>query len=64
MSGRYGQKRGRGRGRLAPGQRPVSEGSRIGIADQLADFQASDETGTEAAATPLQMNCPDFIDRL
>lgn len=42
MRGRGG--RGRG-GRFAPGQRPVSEGQRISISDQLALFQASDETG-------------------
>ena len=42
MRGRGG--RGRG-GRFAAGQRPVSEGNRISIADQLAGFQASEETG-------------------
>ena len=42
----HGQARGgRGRGRVANGQRPVSEGNRISIADQLAQFQAGDETG-------------------
>jgi hypothetical protein len=32
---------GRGRGRIPPGQRPVSEEQRIDIAVQLRDFQAS-----------------------
>ncbi|KAL0028223.1 hypothetical protein WJX79_002624 [Trebouxia sp. C0005] len=44
MLGRGASRGGRGRGRLASGQRPVSEHNRIGIAEQLADFQASDET--------------------
>ena len=45
MLGRGASRGGRGRGRLASGQRPVSEHNRIGIAKQLAEFQASDETG-------------------
>ncbi|KAL0045428.1 hypothetical protein WJX82_006305 [Trebouxia sp. C0006] len=44
MLGRGANRGGRGRGRLASGQRPVSEHNRIGIAEQLAEFQASDET--------------------
>ena len=45
MSGfRGGGKGGGGRrgGRLAPGQRPVSEGQRISIAEQLSQFQVRD----------------------
>jgi hypothetical protein len=33
---------GRGRGRMAAGMRPVSEGTRIDIAAALEEFQASD----------------------
>ncbi|KAL3133848.1 hypothetical protein ABBQ32_008317 [Trebouxia sp. C0010 RCD-2024] len=44
MFGRGPGRGGRGRGRFANGQRPVSEGNRISIADQLAQFQAGDET--------------------
>lgn len=35
---------GRG-GRLPPGSRPVTEGDRISIAEQLKDFQSSEKTG-------------------
>ncbi len=45
MLGRNTSRGARGRGRLASGQRPVSEHNRIGIAEQLAEFQASHETG-------------------
>lgn len=45
MFGRGQGRGGRGRGRFANGQRPVSEGNRISIADQLAQFQAGDESG-------------------
>ena len=34
------------RGRMTPGARPVSEGTRIDIAKVIADFQASDNQGT------------------
>lgn len=51
MSGRWDRGRGGGRrgggggrGRLAPGMRPVDESTRIDIATTLADFQASDAT--------------------
>lgn len=42
-----GRGRGRGRegGRIAPGSRPVDEGTRIDISKILSDFQASDEQG-------------------
>ena len=46
MSGRYAHRGRRGGGRLATGQRPVSESNRIDIAEQLAQFQASDKSGT------------------
>ena len=52
MLGRGASRGGRGRGRLASGQRPVSEHNRIGIAEQLAEFQASDETGWDATDEP------------
>ncbi|BDA50474.1 3'-5' RNA helicase YTHDC2 [Coccomyxa sp. Obi] len=41
-----GRSRGRGRGRfgISPGLRPVSEQSRLSIAEQLEEFQRSDET--------------------
>lgn len=45
MFGRSPGRGGRGRGRVANGQRPVSEDNRISIADQLAHFQAGEETG-------------------
>lgn len=40
--------RGRGRGGIAPGMRPVSEESRISIADQVEKFRESTDTGTGA----------------
>ncbi|KAK9835371.1 hypothetical protein WJX81_005267 [Elliptochloris bilobata] len=44
MEGRRGGRgRGRSRGRIAPGQRPVSETQRISIAQQLGIFQRSNE---------------------
>ena len=52
MLGRGANRGGRGRGRLASGQRPVSEHNRIGIAEQLAEFQASDETGWDSTNDP------------
>lgn len=42
-----GGSRGRGRGRLAPGSRPVTESTRIDISAQIEAFQRSDETGTD-----------------
>ena len=45
MLGRGQGRNGRGRGRVVNGQRPVSEGNRISIADQLAEFQSSEDTG-------------------
>lgn len=45
-AGRKGaSNRGRGRGRLAPGMRPVDEQTRIDIASALASFRASDAQG-------------------
>ena len=37
--------RGRGRGGIAPGMRPVSEESRISIADQMEKFRESTDSG-------------------
>ena len=43
--GRFGSSRGRGfPGRIAPGLRPVTETCRMSIAEQLEEFQKSDET--------------------
>ena len=45
MFGRGQGRGGRGRGRFTTGQRPISEDNRISIADRLAEFQASDDSG-------------------
>lgn len=46
MRGGGGRGRGsRGGGRLAPGLRPVEEGTRISIAEVLDNFRRSDDKG-------------------
>lgn len=51
--------RGRGGGRLTAGQRPVSESTRIDISLVLAEFQASNETGTfKTICTPQSIRFP------
>lgn len=58
QGGGRGGGRGREGGRIAPGARPVDEGTRIDISKILSDFQASDEQGmwrwrvTQNAGTP------------
>ena len=55
--GRGGGARGRGRGGIAPGQRPVSETQRISIADQLSNFQRSDQTGAPPRLRFAAVSC-------
>lgn len=61
MFGRGPGRGGRGRGRFANGQRPVSEGNRISIADQLAQFQAGEDTGLETSAGKHRLRCDPVI---
>jgi hypothetical protein len=57
--GRFGgSSRGRGfPGRISPGMRPVSETCRMSIADQLEEFQKSEETSEFQLCTCNSLKC-------